>query len=101
MPADTAGPATLEDFGTIVFPQIVQIALGLVGVAFTVMLIIASFQYVTAAGDKEATQRAQKTINYALRGFVLTISAWIIIALFANFIGLDMDLFSTFTLLLR
>lgn len=86
-------PATLGDLN-IIFANIVKVAIALVGLAVLAMILFAGFQFLGAAGDKEKTQQAQKILNYALRGFVLTLAAWIILNLIGNFVGIKLDLFS-------
>jgi cytochrome bd-type quinol oxidase subunit 2 len=93
MPPD---PPTLGNLN-LIFTNIISVAISLVGLAVLAMIIYAGFLFLSAAGDKDATQRAQKTLNYAIRGLVLAVSAWIILNLIGNFIGID---FSTFTICL-
>ncbi len=87
-------PAKITDLEK-VFSSVVSGALTLVGIAVLVMLIAGGFGFLMAGGDKEGAQKAQKTLTYAIAGLVLTLSAWIILNLLGNFLGID---FSVFTL---
>lgn len=89
-----SGPAKISDLEG-VFSTVVSGSLTLVGIAVLVTLIAGGFGFLMAGGDKEGAAKAQKTLTYAIAGLVLTLSAWIILNLLGNFLGLD---FSTFTL---
>lgn len=81
-------PPNLADL-EIVFSSIVGVALTLVGIGTLVMLLVGGFQFISAGGDKETAQKAQKTLTFAIGGLILTLSAWIIMNLLGNFLGLD------------
>jgi hypothetical protein len=53
-----------------------------------VFLIIGGIRWMTSAGDKEGTSKAQSTITSALIGLVIVFSAWAIIKLLQTFFGL-------------
>ena len=89
-------PASISDLEK-VFSNIVSVALTLGGITALVMLIVGGFKFLSAGGDKEATQKAGKTLTYAIGGLVLTLSAWIILNLLGNFLGIN---FSTFSICL-
>mgnify|MGYP001563392445 CR=1 FL=1 len=91
-----AAPAQLTDLTT-VLSSVVGVAIPLAGIAVVVMFLAGGFGFLMAGGDKEATQKAQRTLTYAIGGLILTLSAWMIIALLGNFLGID---FSNFTLCL-
>lgn len=86
-------PAKISDLEQ-VFSSFVSGALSLAGVAVLVMLISGGFGYLMAGGDKEGAAKAQKTLTYAIGGLVLVLSAWIILNLLGNFLGLDFSIFS-------
>lgn len=86
-------PATFAQL-ELVFSNFITVAIALGGIAALVMLVFGGFQFLTAGGDKESTQRAQKIITYAVAGLVLIIVSWIIIALLSNFLGLDLGHFT-------
>lgn len=85
--------ATLQNLDT-VFGNVTSVILSLIGVSALLMLIIGGFQYLNAAGNKEGAARANRTLTYAVTGLVLAISAWMIIYLLANFLGLNLTVFS-------
>ena len=85
-------PAKISDLET-VFGSVVSVALSAAGIAVLVMLIVGGFKFLSAGGDKEATQKAGKTITYAIGGLVLVLSAWIILNLLGNFLGVNFSVF--------
>ena len=85
-------PARISDLEG-VFGQVVSVALGAAGIAALVMLVIGGFKFLSAGGDKEATQKAGQTITYAVGGLVLVLSAWIILNFLGNFLGVDFSIF--------
>ena len=87
-------PAAFSDLTT-VFSSIVGLALAGVGIAVLVMFIIGGYQYLMAGSDKDAATKARNTLTYAIIGFILAVSAWIILSLLGSFLGVD---FSNFTL---
>mgnify|MGYP001573739194 FL=1 len=76
-----------------VFGSVVSVALSAAGIAALVMLIVGGFKFLSAGGDKEATQKAGQTITYAIGGLVLVLSAWIILNFLGNFLGVDFSVF--------
>lgn len=87
------GVASIYDLET-VFSSVVSVALTLVGIATLVMLVVGGFKFLTAGGDKEATQKAGQTLTYAIGGLVLTLSAWIILNFLGNFLGINFSVFN-------
>lgn len=85
-------PATIKEVEQ-VFASVVSVALTAVGLAVLVMLVIGGFKFLTAGGDKEATQKAAKTVTYALAGLVVTLSAWIILNFLGGFLGINFSVF--------
>ncbi len=73
-----------------VLENIVKNSIYLVGVAVVVMLVVGGLQYLMAGGDKEATQKASKTITFAIIGLILVLCSWLIIKLIGSFLGLDL-----------
>ena len=92
--AHAADPASLTDLVG-VFESIVRLALAGVGLAVLVMFIIGGYQYLMAGSDKDAATKARNTLTYAVIGFILAVSAWIILSLLGSFLGVD---FTNFTL---
>lgn len=88
----TSDPATLYQL-TQVFTNIVSIALTGAGIASLVMLVWGGIQFLSAGSDKEGAAKAQKTLTYAIGGLILTLSAWVILNLLGNFLGVDFSKF--------
>jgi len=65
----------------------------LAGIAVLVMLVWGGYQFLMAGGDKEGAAKAQKTLTYAIGGLILVLSAWIILNLLGNFLGVDFSVF--------
>lgn len=86
-------PASIGDLET-VFGNVVSVALGAAGIAALVMLIVGGFKFLSAGGDKEATQKAGQTITYTIGGLVLVLSAWIILNFLGNFLGINFSVFN-------
>ena len=53
-----------------------------------VFLVIGGIRWITSAGDKEGTAKAQGTITAALIGLVIVFAAWAIIRLLQTFFGI-------------
>jgi uncharacterized membrane protein len=88
-----AAPAQLTDLQTI-FGSFVGVAISLAGIAVVVMFLVGGFGFLTAGGDKEATQKAQRTLTYAIGGLILVLSAWVIMSLLGSFLRINFDTFS-------
>jgi nitrogen fixation/metabolism regulation signal transduction histidine kinase len=69
-----AAPAYLGNLNTVVAKAITAL-ISLVGIASFVMLLLGGFKFLSAGSDKEAAQKAQQTINYAISGLVICITA--------------------------
>lgn len=88
-----AAPAQLTDLTT-VLSSVISVAIPIAGIAVIVMFLVGGFGFLTAGGDKEATQKAQRTLTYAIGGLILVLSAWMIMALLGNFLGISFDNFT-------
>jgi len=89
-PAKIAKITDLEQ----VFSSVVSGALTLAGIAALIMIVWGGYQFLMAGGDKEGATKAQKTLTYAIGGLVLVLSAWIILNLLGNFLGVDFSIFT-------
>jgi hypothetical protein len=76
-----------------VFGSVLSVALGLVGVVVLVMILVGGFKYINSGGDKEAASKARLTLTHAFLGLTLAVSAWMILNILGQFLGVD---FSTF-----
>ena len=89
-------PASFTDFQTVI-EHFVSNLLYLGGVAVLVMFLVGGFQYLLAAGDKEATAKAQRTLQWTIWGLVSIVSSWAIMNLLGSFLGVN---FTTFKITL-
>ena len=78
-----SGPAILQLFLT----NFITLALMAAGVLSFTMLLWGGISYITAGGDKEATQNAAKKISAALIGLVIAFSVFAIIKLVDTIFG--------------
>ncbi len=62
----------------IIIVIIIQYILGLIGVLFLVLTIIAGFQWMTAGGNEDTVKKARDRIKNAVYGLVITLGAYII-----------------------
>ena len=58
--------------------QIIQVVLGLLAVIFLILLIIAGFQWMTAAGNEEQIKKSQATMKSAIIGLIIILAAYAI-----------------------
>ncbi len=58
-----------------------QILVGIVAALSVVFIIVGGIQYITSAGNSSGTEKAKKTITYAIAGLALALSTTAIIAL--------------------
>ena len=63
----------------VVFGNILYMASGLIVLALFIMFIIGAFHYLTSFGNAEKTKKAQGILKFALLGFVLFISSFLIL----------------------
>jgi hypothetical protein len=54
-----------------------------------VYLILGGIQWITSGGDKTAMEAARNKITHAIVGLVIVASAWAIMILVQNFLGID------------
>lgn len=81
-------PATFRDLEEYIRRILNRVtSLGLIAVF--VMFLWGGFKYLTAGGNPETNQAAQKILTYAVLGLVLLIGAWFILRFIAVFTGLD------------
>lgn len=78
----------------LLFQNFLKVAISLVGLAMLTMILVGGFKYLSAGNDKDATQKAQKTLTFAIGGFILSVSAWIILNFIGRFLGIDFSFFS-------
>ncbi len=81
-------PAKLQDLET-VFGSVVTSLLALGGIVLFLMLLSGGFKYLTSGGDPKSTEGAQKTLTYAIGGFVLLAGAFLILRIIGAITGTD------------
>lgn len=69
---------TDEDTLTEFIGLIVSVILGLLGVIFTLLIVVAGYTYMMAGGNEEKVSKALSTIKVALIGLVIVIGAFAI-----------------------
>ena len=62
----------------ITIARIINVILGLLGIIFVVLTIVAGFQYMTAAGHEEKAKKALGLIKNAVIGLVIILMSWMI-----------------------
>lgn len=63
----------------VVFQRILVFASSFVVLVLFIMIVMGAFSYLTSFGSPEKVKKAQSTLRYALVGFVLFISAFLIL----------------------
>lgn len=56
--------------------RILDFVFGAAGAIFVIMIIAGGIQYLTSAGNEEASTKAKKLMTYAVIGIVITVGAW-------------------------
>jgi type IV secretion system pilin len=69
--------------------NILSVFLTLIGLAGFIMLIYGAFTWMTSGGNSQATQKAGKTMLFAVVGLIVALSAFMILNLVAEFTGID------------
>ncbi|MFA5070291.1 MAG: hypothetical protein WC528_03335 [Patescibacteria group bacterium] len=64
--------------------NILQWILGLLGLIAVVILVIAGFMWMTAAGNEDKIDKAKKMISGAVIGIIIILLAWAIIIFVVN-----------------
>lgn len=74
----------------IVFGNILYMSSFFIIVVLFIMFVVGSFRYLTSFGNAEAIKKAQGTLKYALIGFILFVSAFLIMTIIQTlFLGGD------------
>src|SRR3989344_5258221 len=81
----------------VVFGNILFMSSAIVVLVLFIMFVVGAFRYLTSFGNPESVKKAQGTLRYALIGFILFISSYLILNvicfLFLGGIGKDCKLF--------
>lgn len=62
----------------IIIADVINIVLGLLGVFFVALLVVAGFRYLTSAGNADTNKKALGTITSAIIGLAIVLSAYVI-----------------------
>lgn len=80
--SQATGPSTLlEIVGTGI-----RVGLSLLGVIFIILILLAGFNWMTAAGDEEKISKAGRTIRAAIIGLLVIVAAYAIWVFVSNII---------------
>jgi hypothetical protein len=68
-----------------IIATVIEIALGLLGVIFIVLIVLSGYQWMTAGGNEDVISKAQSRIKNAIIGLVIVLAAYAITAfVFSN-----------------
>jgi len=83
-------PATVKitEIGTLISAAVGTLLIVAALITF-VYLILGGIQWITSGGDKTAMEAARNKITHAIVGLVIVGSAWAIMALVQNFLGIS------------
>jgi hypothetical protein len=83
-------PATVKitEIGTLISAVVGTLLIVAALITF-VYLILGGIQWITSGGDKAAMEGARNKITHAIVGLVIVGSAWAIMALVQNFLGIS------------
>ncbi|NCB20753.1 MAG: hypothetical protein EOM88_02425 [Clostridia bacterium] len=56
--------------------KVIQIVLGFLSLIFLILIVLAGFNYMTAAGNEDKVKKSIKQISQATIGLIIVISAW-------------------------
>ncbi|MEK7110058.1 MAG: hypothetical protein AAB876_02455 [Patescibacteria group bacterium] len=78
----------------IVFGNILFMSSFFIIIVLFIMFVVGSFRYLTSFGNAERIKKAQGTLKYALIGFILFVSAFLILTIIDKlFLGGDGNIF--------
>jgi hypothetical protein len=76
-----------------IFNRVFSVTIGVLticgGLYFIFQFIIAAYDYLNAGGDMERIKNATRKITQAILGLIILVTAYAIISLLGNLIGLD------------
>ncbi|PJE75929.1 hypothetical protein COV04_02115 [Candidatus Uhrbacteria bacterium CG10_big_fil_rev_8_21_14_0_10_48_11] len=71
----------------IIIARIIQIALGLIGIVFVLLMVYAGYLWMTARGNEDQVERSRNLIIQAISGAVIVFLAYFITAFVVQRIG--------------
>jgi len=78
-----------------IFSRLIQAAVAFSGVVLFVMLVVGGLNFLFSGGDQKKLEKAKGTLSAAILGFVILVSAYIIIWLIETFTGVKVTQFPT------
>ncbi len=72
------GNTTNETTLTQYVADIINVFFGLLGTIFIILLVLGGYRWMTAAGNEEKVEKAQRTIRVAVIGIIIIASAYVI-----------------------
>jgi uncharacterized membrane protein len=79
-----------------VFANVLEVALAFAGIVLFIMLLVGGFKYLTSGGDPKSVQGAKNALSWAIIGFVLVASAFLILRFIEYFTGANVTDFNVF-----
>jgi len=81
----------MSKFGTLneAVNSIFNIAIMAAGIIFIVLFVVGGIQYLSSAGNEEATGKAKKLLVDAIIGLVIVLAAWAVGSWILNQLGLS------------
>ena len=92
-PSNPLCAPALSELNT-VFSNVVEVALWFGGIILFIMLLVGGFKYITSGGDPKSVEGAKRTLTFAIVGFVLLASAFLILRFIAYFTGANVTEFN-------
>jgi hypothetical protein len=83
-----ATPNIANDSVGVIIGKVLNMFLPIAGFALLALLISSGYTYMTSAGDPKAIAKAQNGITYAIVGFIIVFSAYMIVNFFGEALGI-------------
>lgn len=87
---DPAGLTQIEE----VFKRVLQVSVGLAFVALLVVLVVASFKFLTSGGEPKAIASARDAMTWAFLGVLFLAIGWLVLLLIKEITGVDVTIFN-------
>lgn len=68
----------------LVIGNIVRVFLGILGILFVILIIVAGFRWMTAGGNEENVKKASAQIRNAVIGLIIILAAWSLTTFIVN-----------------
>lgn len=83
-------PTTFSDVPSVI-NTIFKVIIGAAGAIFIVLFLVGGVQYLTAAGNEEATGKARRLLVDSIVGLIIVLAAWAIGSWVLGSLGLGSD----------